>query len=196
MYIRRIDFREFVRDLFALYKTRIWMQQVDHNELLSPMTPQTPSKLPFSPQNGQLPPQIPQSSMNKGRISAGIASVPVPTLRQPPLHYAPQGYVSQPQYIAPQTVGMRMQPNYIEPMYVNQGFIVDPTMQTVGYAQYDEQSQYDQQIPYLYSNAIPYTGQPLSPTLTSYPMYSNSQNNYYETSQSAQGSAPTRAANA
>lgn len=26
---RRIDFRELVRDLFALYKTRIWMQQVD-----------------------------------------------------------------------------------------------------------------------------------------------------------------------
>ncbi|KAG5191171.1 PSP1 C-terminal conserved region-domain-containing protein, partial [Tribonema minus] len=25
----RIDFRELVRDLFALYKTRIWMQQVD-----------------------------------------------------------------------------------------------------------------------------------------------------------------------
>ena len=27
----RIDFRELVRDLFALYKTRIWMQQVDHS---------------------------------------------------------------------------------------------------------------------------------------------------------------------
>ena len=26
---RRIDFRELVRDLFALYKTRIWMQQID-----------------------------------------------------------------------------------------------------------------------------------------------------------------------
>ena len=26
---RRIDFRELVSDLFALYKTRIWMQQVD-----------------------------------------------------------------------------------------------------------------------------------------------------------------------
>ena len=25
---RRIDFRELVRDLFAAYKTRIWMQQV------------------------------------------------------------------------------------------------------------------------------------------------------------------------
>eukprot|EP01041_Mallomonas_annulata_P002272 gene2272-4421_t len=26
---RRVDFRELVRDLFALYKTRIWMQQID-----------------------------------------------------------------------------------------------------------------------------------------------------------------------
>lgn len=25
---RRIDFRELVRDLFAIYKTRIWMQQL------------------------------------------------------------------------------------------------------------------------------------------------------------------------
>lgn len=29
MYYRRVDFRELVRDLFALYKTRIWMQQID-----------------------------------------------------------------------------------------------------------------------------------------------------------------------
>lgn len=26
---RRIDFRELVRDLFSLYKTRIWMQQLE-----------------------------------------------------------------------------------------------------------------------------------------------------------------------
>ncbi|CAN0031773.1 unnamed protein product, partial [Phaeothamnion confervicola] len=26
---RRVDFRELVRDLFAIYKTRIWMQQVE-----------------------------------------------------------------------------------------------------------------------------------------------------------------------
>ena len=42
---RRIDFRELVRDLFSLYKTRIWMQQ------LEPET--TPSggslQSPFSP---------------------------------------------------------------------------------------------------------------------------------------------------
>lgn len=25
----RIDFRELVRDLFSIYKTRIWMQQID-----------------------------------------------------------------------------------------------------------------------------------------------------------------------
>ena len=28
----RIDFRELVRDLFSIYKTRIWMQQVDKVE--------------------------------------------------------------------------------------------------------------------------------------------------------------------
>ena len=27
----RIDFRELVRDLFSMYKTRIWMQQLDKN---------------------------------------------------------------------------------------------------------------------------------------------------------------------
>ena len=26
-FFRRLDFREFVRDLFAVYKTRIWMEQ-------------------------------------------------------------------------------------------------------------------------------------------------------------------------
>ena len=30
---RRIDFRELVSDLFSLYKTRIWMQQVDTSTL-------------------------------------------------------------------------------------------------------------------------------------------------------------------
>ena len=29
MVYRRIDFRDLVRDLFALYKTRIWMAQID-----------------------------------------------------------------------------------------------------------------------------------------------------------------------
>lgn len=28
-FVRRIDFRELVRDLFSLYKTRIWMQQLE-----------------------------------------------------------------------------------------------------------------------------------------------------------------------
>ena len=27
----RIDFRELVRDLFSMYKTRIWMEQIDKN---------------------------------------------------------------------------------------------------------------------------------------------------------------------
>ena len=29
---RRIDFRELVRDLFSLYKTRIWMEQVKEKD--------------------------------------------------------------------------------------------------------------------------------------------------------------------
>lgn len=29
VFCRRVDFRDLVRDLFALYKTRIWMAQVD-----------------------------------------------------------------------------------------------------------------------------------------------------------------------
>jgi len=27
----RVDFRELVRDLFSIYKTRIWMQHLDSN---------------------------------------------------------------------------------------------------------------------------------------------------------------------
>mmetsp|Transcript_9124 Transcript_9124/g.13683 ORF Transcript_9124/g.13683 Transcript_9124/m.13683 type:complete len:734 (+) Transcript_9124:138-2339(+) len=33
----RIDFRELVRDLYALYKTRIWMQQVDPSHITMPI---------------------------------------------------------------------------------------------------------------------------------------------------------------
>jgi len=32
----RVDFRELVRDLFSIYKTRIWMQQLDKNVSTSP----------------------------------------------------------------------------------------------------------------------------------------------------------------
>jgi cell fate regulator YaaT (PSP1 superfamily) len=31
----RVDFRELVRDLFSMYKTRIWMQQLDKNTSMS-----------------------------------------------------------------------------------------------------------------------------------------------------------------
>mmetsp|Transcript_9551 Transcript_9551/g.17337 ORF Transcript_9551/g.17337 Transcript_9551/m.17337 type:complete len:1215 (-) Transcript_9551:353-3997(-) len=33
----RIDFRELVRDLFSIYKTRIWMQQLDKNSTVTPL---------------------------------------------------------------------------------------------------------------------------------------------------------------
>ena len=37
----RVDFRELVRDLFSMYKTRIWMQQLDKNtSTVSPVVPQ------------------------------------------------------------------------------------------------------------------------------------------------------------
>lgn len=41
----RVDFRELVRDLFSIYKTRIWMQQIDKN---------SPSTLGFLNQGGNL----------------------------------------------------------------------------------------------------------------------------------------------
>ena len=36
IYSRRIDFREFVRDLFAIYKTRIWMEQATAHHSFRP----------------------------------------------------------------------------------------------------------------------------------------------------------------
>jgi hypothetical protein len=44
----RVDFRELVRDLFSMYKTRIWMQQLDKNTSTSSpafMAPQTMNNL-------------------------------------------------------------------------------------------------------------------------------------------------------
>lgn len=43
---RRIDFRELVRDLFSLYKTRIWMQQLEPETAPSGVPMQTT----YSPQ--------------------------------------------------------------------------------------------------------------------------------------------------
>ncbi|KAF0692454.1 Aste57867_16483 [Aphanomyces stellatus] len=40
---RRIDFRELVRDLFAIYKTRIWLQQVVHKSTSSMALPPPPT---------------------------------------------------------------------------------------------------------------------------------------------------------
>lgn len=37
---RRIDFRELVRDLFRIYKTRIWMCAVDRTRLSAAASPQ------------------------------------------------------------------------------------------------------------------------------------------------------------
>jgi len=41
----RIDFRELVRDLFSIYKTRIWMQQLDKNT--SATCPTAPAPAPL-----------------------------------------------------------------------------------------------------------------------------------------------------
>merc|ERR1712196_215859 len=35
---QRVDFREFVKDLFGLFKTRIWMQHLDVNAKRQPLT--------------------------------------------------------------------------------------------------------------------------------------------------------------
>jgi hypothetical protein len=47
---RRVDFREFVRDLFTVFKTRIWMQLIDINSIAqrggtSPLLSHLPTKL-------------------------------------------------------------------------------------------------------------------------------------------------------
>lgn len=46
----RVDFRELVRDLFSMYKTRIWMQQLDKNTSTSSpaiLAPSTPPDMDF-----------------------------------------------------------------------------------------------------------------------------------------------------
>jgi len=46
----RVDFRELVRDLFSMYKTRIWMQQLDKNTSTSSpaiVAPSTPPDMDF-----------------------------------------------------------------------------------------------------------------------------------------------------
>merc|ERR1712125_158686 len=45
----RIDFRELVRDLFSMYKTRIWMQQLDKNTSIANQAFMSPQ-----PQNIQM----------------------------------------------------------------------------------------------------------------------------------------------
>ena len=71
---RRIDFREFVRDLFGLYKTRIWMQQVDPAELL-----QLQSNPNFQGQvqaQNQIQSQIQSQNQNQGSQFSGGQGLP------------------------------------------------------------------------------------------------------------------------
>jgi hypothetical protein len=42
----RVDFRELVRDLFSMYKTRIWMQQLDKSTSATcPTAPEEPQTI-------------------------------------------------------------------------------------------------------------------------------------------------------
>ena len=41
----RVDFRELVRDLFSMYKTRIWMQQLDKNASVACTTETSPAQV-------------------------------------------------------------------------------------------------------------------------------------------------------
>lgn len=67
---RRIDFRELVRDLFSLYKTRIWMQQLEPET-----TPSSgPMHAPYSPQQAHGMPDMQQGGpmdMNPGMGMTG-----------------------------------------------------------------------------------------------------------------------------
>lgn len=66
---RRIDFRELVRDLFSLYKTRIWMQQLEPETNPSGAPMQQSS---YSPQEMHRVPD-PQAvgQMNMGGMNMG-----------------------------------------------------------------------------------------------------------------------------
>uniref|UniRef100_A0A7S2RAB1 U-box domain-containing protein n=1 Tax=Rhizochromulina marina TaxID=1034831 RepID=A0A7S2RAB1_9STRA len=69
---RRIDFRELVRDLFSVYKTRIWLQQIDMNASQR-LTLNSPSS---STRGGaeSLPSKMEGLSVKKGDSSGDTAS--------------------------------------------------------------------------------------------------------------------------
>ncbi|CAM9592899.1 unnamed protein product [Ectocarpus fasciculatus] len=76
----RIDFRELVRDLFSLYKTRIWMQQLEPET-----TPSGgPMQAPYSPQQQQqqqqmhgMPDTMKGGSMEMGMNMGGTMGGPM-----------------------------------------------------------------------------------------------------------------------
>jgi hypothetical protein len=77
----------------------------------------------------------------------------------------------------PQPVAMRMQPHYVDPVYLSQSYLVEPTMPSASH-QYDEQG-YEQasygQSAYMHASPMTYTqqGNLVEPS-TAYQMYASS----------------------
>eukprot|EP01035_Chromulina_nebulosa_P017605 gene17605-23178_t len=65
---KRVDFREFVRDLFAEYKTRIWMQQVSNSKTNS--TGPSPSSV----SHGISPMISPAGYVNNGQVKSMMSN--------------------------------------------------------------------------------------------------------------------------
>lgn len=125
------------------------------------------------------------------RRSAGVAAPPVAPVRQE--HYGgPIAYLSAHPH---QPVQMRMQPHYVEPVYLSQSYMVDPAMPSVSH-QYDGQI-YDQtsygQSAYIHTSPLTYGqhGSIVEPS-TQYPIYQTSAPYYEPNSTVTQHAQPTR----
>ncbi|CBN78603.1 conserved unknown protein [Ectocarpus siliculosus] len=76
---RRIDFRELVRDLFAVYKTRIWMQQVKDKDTAATQ-PTAPAAASASNNSTATPTACPEDSNGSVRGYQGREAAPQPVL--------------------------------------------------------------------------------------------------------------------
>ncbi|CAM9386759.1 unnamed protein product [Ectocarpus sp. 6 AP-2014] len=76
---RRIDFRELVRDLFAVYKTRIWMQQVKDKDTAATQ-PTAPAAAAASNNSTATPTACPEDSNGSVGGYQGREAAPKPVL--------------------------------------------------------------------------------------------------------------------
>ncbi|KAG0060274.1 hypothetical protein BGZ89_012406 [Linnemannia elongata] len=106
----RIDFRELVRDLFKIYKTRIWMYAVNPT-MSSSTAPMSPLQAPgqSSPPRDLTPPSAsPASPLPPQNSSSAYHSaynyLSSPTIQQQPFQQRHQGHHSQQQQPQPHTM--------------------------------------------------------------------------------------------